>query len=202
MAMNNIDEMMILKAAQRLMGGYQPGSFAGQKFSSREAEARAIRDMLTAISAEEHIDLDEIRDTVRTAGVVGGYRSESGGARIPIIDDLDKDRMRSSVAKKLNQIRKDFPPGPERNMSRDAVEDAKDRGLSENKMVNNKTRKIFRESAEIPHAIYPRGGRRGSMEELVKMRRGKGMLPLLLLSLLGVGGLGLAGAAGGRGDEA
>jgi len=201
MAMNNIDEMMILKAAQRLMGGYQPGSFAGQKFSSREAEARAIRDMLTAISAEEHIDLDEIRDTVRTAGVVGGYRNEDG-VRIPIIDDLDKDRMRSSVAKKLNQIRRDFPPGPERNMGRDAVLDARARGLSENKMVNNKTRKIFRESALAPHATYPREDGLRSMEQLVKMRRGKGMLPLLLLSLLGIGGLGLAGAAGGRGDEA
>jgi len=202
MALNDIEEMMILKAAQRLMGGYQPGSFAGQKFSSPEAEARALRDMVTSLSAEEHIDLDEIRDTVRTAGVVGGYRSEPGGPRMPVIDELDKDRMRSSVAKKLKEIRRDFPPGPERNMSRDAVLDARDRGLSENEMFNNKTRKMFRKSAEIPHAIYPREDRLGSLEELVKMRRAKGMLPLLLLSLLGVGGLGLAGAAGGRGDEA
>jgi len=200
MAMNNIDEMMILKAAQRLMGGYQPGSFAGQKFSSSEAEARAIRDMLTAISAEEHIDLDEIRDTVRTAGVVGGYRK--GGVRVPIIDKLDNERMRSARARKLSEIRRDFQPGPERNMSRDAVKDAEHKGLSENKMFNNKTSRLFQASASSPHAIEPRGERLGSMEELVKMRRGKGMLPLLLLSLLGVGGLGLAGAAGGRGDEA
>lgn len=201
MAMNNIDEMMILKAAQRLMGGYQPGSFAGQKFSSQEAEARAIRDMLTAISAEEHIDLDELRDSARTMSVVGGSRGEDG-LRYPIVDALDDERMRSSMARKLNSVRKDFPPGPERNMSRDAVIDAQNAGFGENPMINNKTSRAFRDATKIPQALDPPEGRVGSMEQLVKMRRAKGMLPLLLLSLLGVGGLGLAGAAGGRGDEA
>ena len=212
MAMNEADERMVFLAAQRLMGGGRPN----QKFSSPDAEARAMRDLLTSIGAEENIDLDEIRERYATQV---DYEPTKKGKSFRILPTQSLDILRDTQAAKLQEIREMFPPGPERDLSRAALRDAIYEGQLDprtgvGKKFKKKARKQIRRSTAQPK--YQRSdqirtglvdsvaneGKGTPMQRLVDMRRAKGMLPLLLLSLLGAGGAGLMGmAAGGRREE-
>ena len=211
MAMNEAEERMIFKAAQRLMGGVLPS-----EVNSSEANSRAMRDLLTAIGAEENIDLDEIRERYATQV---DYKKTQKGKSFKILPTQSMDILRDTEAAKLQEIRKMFPPGPERDLSKAALHDAMYEGILDRRTgVGNKfkkrTRKEIRKSTGQPKYersdqirtglvdSFANRGKGTPMQRLVDMRRAKGMLPLLLLSLLGAGGAGLMGmAAGGRREE-
>ena len=198
--LNKAEEMMIMAAARRLMGGRvigDPEDIA--RLSSQEAQDRAMRDLVSMIEAEENISPEEIR---RQASLAHLYQPE-GSKRPRMMADSTKREFRSLMAQKLNQIRNEFPPGAEREMSKDAVFDAMNRGLEENPRASKKGRKRLRKDRKKfgPSALMRGPGYPSTIQKLVTQRRAQGMLPLILLSLLGIGGLGLAGAAS-SGDQA
>jgi len=212
MAMNEADERMIFLAAQRLMSGGQPN----QKFSSPDAEARAMRDLLTSIGAEENIDLEEIRERYATQL---DYKPTKKGKSFKVLPTQSYPILRNTEAAKLREIRNMFPPGPERALSRAALKDAIYEGMLDprtgvGKKFKKGSRKHARRSTDQPKGqrsskirtglveSYANRGKGTPMQRLVDMRRANGMLPLLLLSLLGAGGAGLMGmAAGGQREE-
>ena len=199
--LNKAEEMMIMAAARRLMGGQVMGDPEDiAKLSSPEAQDRAMRDLVSMIEAEENISPEQIR---RQAYLSNIYQPE-GSNRPRMMADSTKTEFRRLMARKLNQIRNEFPPGAEREMSKDAVFDAMNRGLEQNPQASRKGRKRLKKDRKKfgPSALMGGPGYPSTLQKLVTERRAKGMLPhLILLSLLGIGGLGLAGAAS-SGDQA
>lgn len=197
--LNKAEEMMILAAANRLLQGRVPSSPHDiLKMSSGEARQRATRDFLTMLSAEENINPAEI---ARSAYIGDAFTNASGNPAFKATED--KRNFRSLLARKLNQIRNEFPPGAERQMSTDAVFDSMRQGFEENPTLEKRTRRAIKKSRKMfpPMSLMGSDNIPSTMQKLVSERRAKGMLPLILLSLLGIGGLGLAGAAS-SGDQA
>ena len=198
--LNKAEEMMIMAAARRLMGGQVMGDPEDiAKLSSPEAQDRAMRDLVSMIEAEENISPEQIQ---RQAYLANLYQPE-GSKRPRMVADSTKREFRGLLARKLNQIRNEFPPGAERQMSIDTVFDEMNRGLERNPTASKKARKYLKKQRKnfavtpfLGSSDYP-----STIQRLVAERRAKGMLPLILLSLLGIGGLGLAGAAS-SGDQA